>query len=158
MRSRRLRVALLDSLCARRAFLVVAGRKKRRSAEQRNGGLTNSSLARDQSSRARGRNLHEREDGVIGRSRMRDTPLLATAVNAASLFGTRVANANSAASIRALKPHIWTQAIRITLSTALASRGPSTYARTPSAARETKQSRQSLRPRVAPGAGHGRDS
>jgi len=39
MRSRRLRVALLDSLCARRAFLVVAGRKKRRSAEQRNGGL-----------------------------------------------------------------------------------------------------------------------
>src|SRR5258708_4836045 len=54
-------------------------------------------------------------DGVIDRSSTRDIPTLATAVNAASLLGARVADTSSAAShIRAPKPYIWAQAIRIT--------------------------------------------
>ena len=52
---------------------------------------------------------------MIDRSSTRDSPTLATAVNAASLLGTRVADTSSAASIPALKPYIWAQAIRITL-------------------------------------------
>jgi hypothetical protein len=51
---------------------------------------------------------------VIDRSKTRDIPLLATADNAVSLLGARVADTSSAASIWAPKPHIWAQAIRIT--------------------------------------------
>ena len=51
---------------------------------------------------------------MIDRSSTRDSPTLATAVNAASLLGARVADTSSAAPIQAPKPHIWAQAIRIT--------------------------------------------
>jgi len=71
-----------------------------------------------------GRNLHE-DVGVIDRSKTRDIPTLPAAQETASLFGARVADTNSVASLAGVKTGHMIASDPLTKS--LASRGPSTY-------------------------------